>query len=97
MMSKTDGLLAAQGETHLMPKDRAHPGQSLTECQEYYQNSALFSQFLLILYCTNNFTLLSFNFLTISDHQQKQETCILVSSTATNNATPPHCHHTPDQ
>ena len=31
MMSKTDGLLATQGKTHLMPKDRARPGQSLTE------------------------------------------------------------------
>ena len=45
------------------PPIEVHP------CQEYYQNSALFSQFLLILCCTNDFTLLSFYFSTISDHQ----------------------------
>ena len=39
------------------------------ECQECYQNSVLFSQFLLTLCYTNNFTLLLFNLLTISDHQ----------------------------
>ena len=33
----------------------------------------------------------------ISDHQRKQETRILVSSTATNMPTPPNCHRTPDQ
>ena len=50
-----------------------------THCQECYQNSVLFSQFLLTLGYTNNFTLLLFNLLTISDLQRKQETRVLVS------------------
>ena len=33
----------------------------------------------------------------ISDHQQEQETRILVFSTATNTFTPPCCHRIPDQ
>ena len=45
--------------------------------------SVLFSQFLLTLSYTNNFIPYLFIFLTISDHQQEQETRILVSSTAT--------------
>ena len=63
------------------------------DCQEYYQNSALFSQFLLILCCANHFILLSFYFLMKSDQSEQQETCILVSSTATMSKTP-HCYHT---
>ena len=43
------------------------PPPAASPCQEYSQNSALFSQFL-ILCCTNYFTLLPFYFLTISDH-----------------------------
>ena len=66
-------------------------------CQEYYQNSVLFSQFLLNLWYANDFIPYLLIFLTISDHQQEQETRILVSSTATNMSTLPNCHHTPDQ
>ena len=67
------------------------------DCQEYYQNSVLFSQFLLTLCYTNNLIPYLLFFLTISDHQQEQETRILVSSTATNTFTPPCCHCIPDQ
>ena len=66
-------------------------------CQEYYQNSILFSHFLLTLCYTNNFIPYLFIFLMISDHQQEQETRILVSSTATNAFTPPSYHHILDQ
>ena len=38
-------------------------------CQEYYQNSALFSQFLLMLYYANHFILYLFISLTILDRQ----------------------------
>ena len=38
-------------------------------CQEYYQNSVLFSQFLLILYYANHFILYLFISLMILDHQ----------------------------
>ena len=77
--------------------DQGWAEQVARSCQEYCKNSSIFSQFFLMLYCTNNFTLLSFNFLTISDHQRKQETRILVSSTATITFTPPHYHRIPDQ
>ena len=43
-------------------------------CQEYYQNSALFSQFLNIIYCTNHFIPYLFISLMILDHQWWQET-----------------------
>ena len=61
------------GECSLVLGMEWETGKPEGGCQEYYQNSVLFSQFLLTLCYTNYFIPYLLFFLTISDHQQEQD------------------------